>query len=289
MLDMRKSQLIYVLLLVMTIITGRSPAFARNYKTLAGVTLEGSFVDLKKSGSIQIVVLKLDRTGKTYEMPFLGLSPSDQHFVKFSHLTNKAKGITPASTGKTVPAVKTIPLPVPSGRSVAYISSLKSKLVAVDGNGVRSHKLEKAPDYYAFYFAASWCPACSQFTPQLARYYKKNIAFANPKFEIIFVSRDNSKKEMENYMLKSNMPFPALRYSDPNREKLRKKYAPNATPSLVLVDRSGKVISDSVVNNQYRSAFAVKQDIAAWFTDGERTEDGIIKSSLTTDKRVSDR
>lgn len=288
MLDVKKARF-YYLLLAMTITLGHSSAVGRTYKTITGVTLEGSFVDLKKSGANQIVILKLDRTGKNYELPLLGLSPSDQHFVKFTHLTNRAKGVTPVSTGKTVPSAKTIPLPAPSGRSVAYISSLKSKLVTVEGNRVRSHKLEKTPDYYAFYFAANWCPACSQFTPQLARYYKKNIAFANPKFEIIFVSRDNSQKEMEDYMLKSNMPFPALRFSDPNREILRKKYAPTATPSLVLVDRAGKVISDSVVNNQYRSAFAVKQDIAAWFTDGERTEDGIIKSSLTTDKRVSDR
>lgn len=286
---MKQTHWVYVVLLGIITVCWHSPAFARTYKTITGVTLEGSFVDLKKSGATQIVVLKLDRTGKPYEIPLLRLSPSDQHFIKFSHLTNKAKGITPSATEKTMPAVKAIPLPAPSGRTVSYISSIKSKLVAVDGNGVRSHQLAKTPDYYALYFAASWCPACSQFTPQLAKYYKNNISFANPKFEIVFISRDNNKKEMENYMLKSKMPWPALRYSDPNREKLRKKYAPNATPSLVLVDRAGKVISDSVVNNQYRSAFAVKQDIAAWFTEGERTEDGIIKSNLTSDKRVSDR
>ena len=181
------------------------------------------------------------------------------------------------------------PLPVPSGPSI--FASLASKLEAVNGSAVRYYRPKSTPDYYAFYFAASWCPSCSAFTPRLAEYYRNNIRFAKPKFEVIFISRDEGKKSMENYMLKEKMPWPALRYSDPNRLKLIKKYGGGGTPCLVLVDRAGKVLSESYINGNNRGAFAVKQDLAAWFTKGERVLDppSIILSKLAPGQRVSDR
>jgi len=283
---MKRSSTFFSFLFFLLVGCNFSPALGRTYRTLSGVEIEASFVDLK---SKKIVVFKLDKTGKLYEIPLANLDLSDQHFIRFSDLTNRAKGNKPDENGK-INSSKTaeIALPIPSGPAIALLSSLRFKLVAVDGKSVKKYNLEKSPDYYALYFAASWCPACSQFTPQLSKYYKNNIDFAAPKFEVIFISRDNSAAAMEQYMLKTNMPWPAIRYQDPNREKLRKRYAPRGTPSLVLVDRAGKVISDSAVDGKYRSAFAVKQDLAAWFTEGERTADGSrITGKIDPGKRVS--
>ncbi len=287
MKTMKRIQSIGVFLTALFLIAHQPAVQGRTYKTLTGIALEGSFVDLKKVRGTQIVVLHLDRTGKPYELALSSLSLSDQKFIKFTHLTNRAKGITPHSKGEKTTGSKSDSLPLPSGPTDPMLANLSSKLVALDGRRLKKHKMQQTPDYYALYFAASWCSSCAHFTPKLTNYYNYNISFANPKFEVIFISRDNSENEMENYMIKSEMPWPALRYTDPAREKLRKKYAPRATPSLVLVDRAGKVISDSVVDDKYRSAFSVKQDMAVWFTDGERNKTGVIKSSLTPDKRVS--
>ncbi|MFK5921643.1 MAG: thioredoxin-like domain-containing protein [Verrucomicrobiota bacterium] len=279
-----------IFLLQLLFWTASSSSYARVFETIQGVRVEGDFVDMKTSGNNKTVVLRLKRTGKLHEIPLSRFSPSDQHFLKFSDLSNRATGKKPATKEALKNEPKKDNLPPPSGNAIAIISSLSSKLVMVNGPRVQKHKTEKAPDYYALYFAASWCHACAQFTPRLREYYRLNIDFAKPKFEIVFISRDNSKAEMENYMIKSKMPWPAISYSDSNRERLVKKYAPRGTPSLVLIDRAGKVISDSAVNGQYRSAFAVKQDIATWFTEGERTASGgIIKSKLAPGKRVSDR
>jgi len=283
---MKQAHPLFIALLVWLFIGESFFVYGRTYETLKGVKIEGTFVDLKSSSANKAVVIKLDKTGKLFELPLARFSPSDQHYIKFAHLTKRAKGTTPQGTTK-VTQTDTIPLPPPSGNSV--FSNLGSKLVGVEGRSVRSRKMQSTPDYYAFYFAASWCPACTQFTPRFAEYYKNNISFAKPKVEIIFISRDNDKKSMENYMLKGNMPWPALRYTDPKREQLIEKYGGNGTPCLVLVDRSGKVISDSYVNGKNRGAFAVKQDLAAWFTGGERMSGSIIKSNPTPGKRVSDR
>ncbi len=290
LLSMNQFAIHLQILIALLWLVATSFSVARSFETLQGVIIEGNFVEMKTSGGKKTVVLRLDRTGKLHEIALNLFAPSDQHFLKFSALTKRAKAGKSASAEGGSSVNSDIPLPAPSGNAVPIISSLRSKLVAVDGKSVKKHQAETSPDYYALYFAASWCHVCAQFTPRLAEYYRHNIAFANPKFELVFISRDNSKREMENYMLKTNMPWPAIRYTDSNREKLVKKYAPRRTPSLVLVDRAGKVISDSAVNGQYRSAFAVKQDIATWFTEGERTASGgIIKSKLALGKRVSDR
>ncbi len=251
---------------------------ARTFKTLAGVSIEASLVEVKSGGADQIVVLKLDRSARPYEIPLARLSPADQDFIKYAHLLQPSSRTVASARSKAVPAV--------SGASI--FTGLASQLVAVEGRRVKKHQMENEPEYYAFYFAAGWCHACSRFTSMLAKYYTHNIAFAQPQFEIVFVSRDNSKQEMDDYMLKSGMPWPAISYSASVREQLIKKYAPSGTPSLVLVDRAGKVISESFVDGKPRGAFAVKQDMAFWFTGGERTGTSTTKSDLTSDKRVSD-
>jgi len=274
----------YIYLAAGLFLSLQTPVTGRTYKTISGVPLEASLVEVKKDGKNELVVLKADKTNRIYEIPLASLSLADQKFIKTSAASSLAKGKNSNHTGRTATSEESA-LPAPSGAS--GFPSLMSKLVAVDGRRVRKSKIKEAPDYYAFYFAASWCPSCSRFTPQLVDYYSNNIAFADPRFEIIFVSRDGSKKEMENYMLKMKMPWPAINYADRLREKLRKKYAPSGTPSLVLVDRAGKVISESFVDGKPRGAFAVKQDIAYWFTGGERDEKSISRSRLTSDKRVS--
>lgn len=278
----------FAILAVFLLASGSSPSFGRTYKTLTGVPLEATFQELKTSGTQQIVVLKMDRTGRMYEIPLAGLSQADQAHVKMDDIRRRS-ALSPSSNLENAGAMDSTSgpsLPAPSGDSI--FSDLGSKLVSVEGKSVKQHTLAEAPDYYAFYFAASWCHVCHRFTPQLAKYYSNNISYANPKIEFVYVSRDQSKQAMESYMVESGMPWPAIRYSDSTREKLIKKYAPSGTPCLVLVDRAGKVISESFVDGNPRGAFAVKQDIACWFTGGERTEGGIIKSSLTNDKRVSD-
>lgn len=92
----------------------------------------------------------------------------------------------------------------------------------------------------AFYYSAHWCPPCRAFTPTLAETYKK-LAAKYPSFELIFVSSDNSEKEMEEYMAWGKMEFPALKYG--KRVSPLDKLAAQGIPYLVVTDADGKELA----------------------------------------------
>lgn len=96
----------------------------------------------------------------------------------------------------------------------------------------------------ALYFAANWCPACRQFTPQLVEYYNR-VKAEHPEFEIILVSGDRSAAGMEAHIRTGRMPWPAVDFEKlPGKESL-KKYGGQSIPCLVVVDASGKVLADT--------------------------------------------
>jgi nucleoredoxin len=97
--------------------------------------------------------------------------------------------------------------------------------------------------YYAFYYAAQWCPPCHTFTPRLVKWYN---AFkpTHPNFELIFISEDHDKAAMLAYMKEMAMPWPAFSFDDLDHEgKAIEKFAGSGIPDLVLVDAGGRVLS----------------------------------------------
>lgn len=139
---------------------------------------------------------------------------------------------------------------------------LKGKLVGLNGKRVSRRELSGDPEYYAFYFSAHWCPPCRTFTPKLVDFYNSNAA-AGKKFEIIFVSSDTSEDKMEDYIKEDKMPWPAIKYRYAKKIKEISKYAGSGIPCLVLVDREGKVISDSYNGENYIGPTKVMRDIAS--------------------------
>ncbi|MFN2509800.1 MAG: thioredoxin-like domain-containing protein, partial [Chthoniobacterales bacterium] len=110
------------------------------------------------------------------------------------------------------------------------------------------------------YFAARWCPSCRKFTPELVEYYNR-VAAAHPEFEIIFVSGDRSGPAMETYMRDAQMPWPAVKYEKIAEKEALRKYAGEGIPCLVLVDATGKVISDSYAGKTYLGPVKVLADL----------------------------
>jgi len=89
------------------------------------------------------------------------------------------------------------------------------------------------------YFSAHWCPPCRGFTPQLATFYKK--AKENGKhFEVIFLSSDQNEAQFNEYY--GEMPWLTIDFGSPKKEELSKKYEVRGIPTLILLDKNGKII-----------------------------------------------
>jgi len=97
-------------------------------------------------------------------------------------------------------------------------------------------------DAIGIYFSAHWCPPCKGFTPVLADVHKK-LQEAGKKFEIVFVSGDQSDDQFKSYF--AEMPWVALPFDQKDiNESLNSQYECNGIPYLVIIDgKTGKTIT----------------------------------------------
>ena len=131
-------------------------------------------------------------------------------------------------------------------------------IASFDDEGLEKKKL------IALYFSAHWCGPCRKFTPQLVEFYNR-VAPQHPDFEIILVSDDRSQFGFETYLREANMPWPAIDYQKLPSKGAIQRYAGDGIPCLVVVDPSGKVVSDSFAGKQYLGPAKVLSDLDAIF------------------------
>jgi nucleoredoxin len=138
------------------------------------------------------------------------------------------------------------------------VSWKTGSLIRVDDEQLGRKKL------IALYFSAHWCAPCRKFTPQLVEFYNRTAA-QHPEFEIVFVSYDKTPSGMETYIRDSKMPWPAVDFSKLPGKAALKKYAGESIPCLVVLDASGKVISDTYAGKNYLGPEKVLTDLTAIF------------------------
>jgi thiol-disulfide isomerase/thioredoxin len=84
------------------------------------------------------------------------------------------------------------------------------------------------------YFGAGWCPDCRKFSPKLVSSY--NAQTGNKKFEVLFVSKDNTEQAMTRFMKGEKMPWPAVAFSKiAEAEDLNKYYSGKGIPCLTVI------------------------------------------------------
>lgn len=139
--------------------------------------------------------------------------------------------------------------------------ALAGKLVAMEGGGLRAREPVRMAGvkFFAIYFSASWCGPCRQFTPDLVDAYGK-IRALYPEFEIVHVNRDRTEGDMAGYMRDDRMPWPALRWSALRHTPEIERFGGSGIPCLVLIDETGKVLSDSYRWGRYVGPDAVLDD-----------------------------
>ena len=141
----------------------------------------------------------------------------------------------------------------------SLVNSMGSSLVDKLGKTTRTRTLTNK-DNVLIYFSAKWCAPCRKFTPDLIEFYNKNKDKLG--FEVVLVSIDSSKEEMDSYMKDYDMPWLAVPFKKhENRQKLKEIYGAESIPCLVLVDRDGKVISSSYAGTIYVGPRKVLEDL----------------------------
>jgi thiol-disulfide isomerase/thioredoxin len=166
----------------------------------------------------------------------------------------RARTAAPPSTGH----VSNLLADQLKGDLVAWKNGNLSSLAPFEDEALAKKKL------IALYFSAQWCGPCRQFTPQLVEFYNR-VAPQHPEFEIVFVSNDRSPGAMEASMRDMKMPWPAIDFAKLPSKGALKKYSGDGIPCLVLLDASGKVVSDSYAGKQRVGPEKVLADLAAMF------------------------
>lgn len=124
------------------------------------------------------------------------------------------------------------------------LSLLGPHLISKTGT-ISSVLLESSP-LILFYFSASWCPPCRQFTPVLVDFYNK-VNTPSRQAEIVLVSADRSEKDFKEYYDK--MPWLALPYENQSvKQFISEKYKIQSIPSLILTDKEGFVLNSNCRN-----------------------------------------
>jgi nucleoredoxin len=203
----------------------------------------------------------VDAMGSSLTFP-----PADTDILpRAETVRTRLETLATARTAAT-PQVKQSPPPTASKPTAAgptneIVDRLNGKLVIYNGSSLERFEASalKGKKYLAVYFSASWCGPCRKFTPQLVDWYnghKSRLA----KFDVVFVSQDNSKEEMLDYMKHDGMPWPALKFANASSSPLE-KYSGRGIPCLVVIDQQGKVLSHSYKGEEYLGPSKVIKDL----------------------------
>uniref|UniRef100_A0A914CFU6 Thioredoxin domain-containing protein n=1 Tax=Acrobeloides nanus TaxID=290746 RepID=A0A914CFU6_9BILA len=117
-----------------------------------------------------------------------------------------------------------VPLKRKDGSSVDVEQTLQGKVVAL-------------------YFSAHWCPPCRKFTPILRDFYDEITD--DEDFEIVFVSKDTSEAELQNYLSEAHGNWLYVPFGHDKIDDLAKRYNIAGIPSLIVIKPDGTVISEN--------------------------------------------
>jgi thiol-disulfide isomerase/thioredoxin len=146
------------------------------------------------------------------------------------------------------------PAAAPAPEAVApsvFDDFLDGGLVSLQGKALKTLKdFVKPKKYYLFYYTASWCGPCQEFTPSLVKFYDSNKP-GNADFEVILITSDRDEDAMDAYAVGKKMKWPHLKLSKVARFKQRFNHPGNGIPNLVLADAAGNLIKTSYTNGEY--------------------------------------
>lgn len=158
-------------------------------------------------------------------------------------VTLKATDLDAASAKKLADAKAKAAAPVvnqPVNKSV-FDEVLDGDLLLLEKKKLKKYELTAKPKkYYIFYYTASWCGPCHQYSPTLVDFYKRN---KNENFEIVLITSDSEENAMEDYAAEMKMPWPQLELKKVKKFESKFPHDVNSIPSVITCDLEGKIVS----------------------------------------------
>ena len=111
----------------------------------------------------------------------------------------------------------------------------------LDGSGQPAPLDRLSGKLVGLYFSAHWCPPCRAFTPKLVAFRDKNAA----QFEVVFVSSDRSKADMQTYIKETNMKWLCVPFKSQSASALQQRFQVQGIPKLIVLSPSGRTISEN--------------------------------------------
>jgi len=124
------------------------------------------------------------------------------------------------------------------GKPSVFDDVLDGNLVKLDGKSLKKYEMTERPKkYYVFYYTASWCGPCQQYTPSLVEFYNEH---KSDNFEIVLITSDQDEDAMEKYAADKKMPWPQLKLKDAEKFKEEFDHGVTGIPSVIVCDLEGK-------------------------------------------------
>lgn len=139
-------------------------------------------------------------------------------------------------------------------------ASIAKALVVPTGQRFVGYRWDAEPEIVALYFGADWCGPCHAFVPELKR-VRAALKQAGADTEVVYVSLDESEREMRRYMRHQGMPWPAIDYRRLSSMPALRRLGGVAPPNLVLLDRRSRVLASGWQGRHYTGLAPVLQ---AW-------------------------
>jgi len=153
-------------------------------------------------------------------------------------------------------------------------------LVKADGKLKKANEVVCGKKLIILYFSASWCQACTEFTPTLRGFYDY---VSSRSVEIIYVSSDGSPEDMFKYMKNSHGNWYAVEYGSDLAIKLTQKYdvwGIQCSSGLVVLSENGSVITK---NGRNQVSEMGPEVIYTWSDQISRTRVPYYKRDETSD------
>ena len=114
----------------------------------------------------------------------------------------------------------------------------------INGNNHNFEQARNGKEKILLVFWASWCRPCREEIPELKKFYEKY----NDKVSIVSLSIDNDYEWWKKAVDNEKMPWLNLSGLPKNKNGIKTRYNISAVPTMILVDKKGKIIKQ-VVND----------------------------------------